>query len=69
MDIIKGNWKFIVFIVLSIYFLSILEQLSMNGRYVPSSDSGLIVDTRTGKIYKRMFDEKGNELVELKSNN
>lgn len=52
MEIIKENWKVMVFVFFAILILIKLDDLSSNGRYVPvSGGSSGIVDTRNGKVY------------------
>jgi hypothetical protein len=61
MEIIKENWKMVVFIILAINLLSKLDDLNKNGRYVKVSDvDGIpqIMDTRNGKVYT-MKSQKG----------
>ncbi len=58
MEIIKENWKMVVFIILATLLLikldklaSTFKDLSLNGRFTKVSDEQEIMDTRTGKVY------------------
>jgi hypothetical protein len=51
MEIIKENWKMVVFVILAIFLLIKLEETSSNGRYIFASDNLVIMDSRNGKIY------------------
>jgi len=51
MEIIKENWKMVVFIILAIFLLVKLDEISSNGRYVTYDAFNGILDTRNGKVY------------------
>ena len=58
MEIIKENWKMVVFIILVTLLIikldklaSTFNDLSLNGRFTKVSDEQEIMDTRTGKVY------------------
>jgi hypothetical protein len=68
METFKNNWKLILLTIFAILFLNKLEQLALNGRYVPAYDNRTILDTRNGKAYILVPDGKGNKLKEKGEN-
>lgn len=59
MEIIKGNWKMIVFVILAIFLLIKLDELSSNGRYVAFGEGYGVMDSRNGKVYIRGTEKDG----------
>jgi hypothetical protein len=52
MEIVKENWKMVLFIILAIFILIKLDEISSNGRYIVVGEGMRLLDTRNGKIYK-----------------